>query len=129
MNNEEFEKLVKVALDSLPQEFQDKLENVDVFVQDWPHEHQVQNLSKKGYKRGLIFGLYEGIPQTKRGNRYGVGATLPDRITIFKIPLLKISKTYDELFENIKDTVIHEVAHHFGMSEKAISDANRDKKR
>ena len=80
-------------------------------------------MTKRG-ERGLLLGLYQGIPQTKRRN-YGVGPTLPDKITIFKYPLLRISRSYEEAIANIKATVIHEIAHHFGMSEEDIHKARR----
>lgn len=119
MEDSEFKKLIDRAIDSLPQEFLEKLENVSIVIEDWPTHHQRKNLAKKG-QGGLILGLYEGIPQTRRG-RYGVGPTLPDKITIFKIPILMISKTYDQLVENIRKTVIHEIAHHFGLEEEEIA--------
>lgn len=127
MEDGDFERLVKGAVDTIPEEFVEMMENVEIFVQDWPNTHQVESLRRKGHSHGLLLGLYEGVPKTKRG-RYGIGATLPDRITIFKIPLLKISRSYDELIENVQETVIHEIGHHFGMSEAEIADAMRARK-
>lgn len=121
MSDEEFDKLIDLALNGLPAEFLDRLENVSIVIEDWPRQDQVKRLRGRS-RRGLILGLYEGIPQTRRG-RYGIGPTLPDKITIFKTPILMISKSYDGVVENIKETVIHEIAHHFGMSEEAIRDA------
>lgn len=121
MSDEEFDKLIDLALNGLPAEFLDRLENVSIVIEDWPRQDQVKRLRGRS-RRGLILGLYEGIPQTRRG-RYGIGPTLPDKITIFKTPILMISKSYDDVVENIKETVIHEIAHHFGMSEEAIRDA------
>jgi predicted Zn-dependent protease with MMP-like domain len=126
MEDEEFKKLVELAVETLPKEFLEKLENVGVVTQDWPSRYQMQKLGTRG-KRGLLLGLYEGVPQTKRG-RYGIGGPLPDKITIFKMPLLMISETYEALIKNVKNTVIHEIAHHFGLSEEAIGKAkNADK--
>jgi predicted Zn-dependent protease with MMP-like domain len=122
MDDEEFEKLINHAIGSLPKELLEKLENVSIVIADWPSSEQLLTL-KKGGQGGLLLGLYEGIPQTRRG-RYGIGTTLPDKITLFKIPLLKISKSYDGLKENVRNTVLHEIGHHFGMSEEAIKKAS-----
>lgn len=123
MSDEDFNELIGKAIEDLPDEFLKKLENVSIVTSDLPTSSQVDSLRKKG-QGGLLLGLYEGIPQTKRG-RYGVGPTLPDKITLFKIPLLRISKSYDHLLENIRETVVHEIAHHFGMSEDAIYAAKK----
>jgi predicted Zn-dependent protease with MMP-like domain len=123
MDDEEFQKLVDEVVAGIPNEFLEKLENVAIVIEDWPNSHQLGSL--KMTQNSLLFGLYEGIPQTKRG-RYGVGATLPDKITVFKIPLLMISKDYHTLKNNVADTVIHEIAHHFGMSEADIRRSKRN---
>lgn len=123
MDDDEFESIVNKAVEDLPQEFQEKLNNVAIVVADWPTKGEIQKLFRRG-ERGLLLGLYQGIPQTKRRN-YGVGPTLPDKITIFKYPILRISGSYEEAKVNIKDTVIHEIAHHFGMSEEDIRKAKR----
>lgn len=120
MNDKQFEQLVELALEGLPKEFLDKLENVSIVTQNWPSKYQMQKLGTRG-KKGLLLGLYEGVPQTRRG-RYGIGGTLPDKITIFKMPQIIISGSYNDLIINVKNTVIHEIAHHFGMSEEAIRD-------
>jgi len=127
MDDQEFENLVHEAIDSLPKEFLAKMENVAVVIEDWPNQHQIEKLRQKN-QGGLILGLYEGVPQTKRGN-YGVGPTLPDKITIFKQPLFSISNTIDQLTKNVKNTVIHEIAHHFGLNDEDIKKTkNRQKK-
>jgi predicted Zn-dependent protease with MMP-like domain len=121
MDDKDFENIIKKAVEGLPSEFKDKLENVSIVYADFPSVEQIKQVSRhRGV--GLLLGLYQGIPQTKRVN-YGIGPTLPDKITIFKIPLLSISKNYEEAAENIRNTVIHEIAHHFGMSEEDIEKA------
>jgi predicted Zn-dependent protease with MMP-like domain len=119
-----FEKLIRKAIRKIPEEFIEKIENVEIVSQDWPYPYQIDFLRKRGEK-GLLLGLYEGVPQTKRG-RYGVGPTLPDKITIFKKPLVMISKDLNNLEKNVINTVVHEIAHHFGMSEKEIRDVLSD---
>ena len=125
MHDSEFEQLVEEALGLLPKEFADKLDNVAIITSDWPSRSQSHILGKRG-ERGLLLGLYEGIPQTRRG-RYGIGEILPDKITIFKIPILMISRTPEDIRKNVLDTVIHEIAHHFGLNEMAIRNAKKVK--
>ena len=115
MNDEEFEKLIEEALLNVPKYFLDMLENVSVVTQNWPNRHQVVELYKRG-SRGLLLGLYEGVPKIRRG-RYGIGGQLPDKITIFKNPILMISNTPEKVKEAVEDTVVHEIAHHFGLSD------------
>lgn len=115
MDTEEFRKLVDKALEELPDEFKEKLDNVTVFVEDLPTREQ---LIRTG-TRGTLLGLYEGVPQTRRG-RYGVGPTVPDRILLFRIPILSMSRSLEEVERQVKDTVLHEIAHHFGMDEERI---------
>lgn len=108
---EEFQKLVKKVIASLPQEFLDKIDNVTVVVEDYPPDG---NLS--------ILGLYQGVPQTKRKN-YGIGGQLPDRIIIYKRNIEIHANSPAHLVQMIRDTVIHEIAHHFGMDEREVRTA------
>ncbi len=118
MNDHDFEILINRAIESLPKEFFDKLENVSIVIQDWPSIRQGQEQMNRG-DRGILLGLYEGIPQTRRGN-YGIGGPLPDKITIFKLPILMMSQDPKDIENNVADTVVHEIAHHFGMSDEEI---------
>ena len=118
MKDEEFQKLVDDAISGIPKEFLEKLENVAIVIEDWPSDDQIKGAGLKG--NDLLFGLYQGIPQTGRG-RYGIGGSLPDKITIFKIPHLLISRDYLVLKRKVEETVIHEIAHHFGMGEDDIT--------
>src|SRR3990167_7809333 len=123
MNDEDFEKLVEEALLNVPKHFLDLLENVSVVTQNWPNRHQAEQIYKRG-SRGLLLGLYEGIPKIKRRG-YGIGGQLPDKITIFKMPVLMVARGPDEIERVVKDTVIHEIAHHFGLSDEEIHKAKR----
>ncbi len=125
MEDEEFQKHVAEAIASLPEEYRRKLDNVEFFVEDHPTPGQVAKLRMRG--GSLLLGLYEGIPQTNRGH-YGVGPTLPDRITIFRYPILMIARSYEQVVAIIRDTVKHEIAHHFGMDDAAIHAAQRKKR-
>lgn len=123
MNDGDFKKLVEEALLNVPKYFLDLLENVSVVTQNWPNRHQLEQIYKRG-SRGLLLGLYEGVPKIRRG-RYGIGGQLPDKITIFKNPILMISNTPEKVKSVVEDTVIHEIAHHFGLNDY---DLNRIKK-
>src|ERR1035437_7224243 len=110
MDDEIFSKLVGEAIDSLPQEYGKRLNNVAVTIEDWPTLQQREKLHLPPW--ALLFGLYEGTPQTKRAN---YSMVLPDKITIFKGSILVVSRSEDELKAQIRSTVIHEIGHHFGM--------------
>jgi predicted Zn-dependent protease with MMP-like domain len=102
---ERFEELVVEALDSLPADLGRQMRNVAVTVED------------DAPSPGLL-GLYEGVPLTERGDWYS--AVLPDRITIFRNPICAISATEDEVVEQVRVTVVHEVAHHFGIDDARL---------
>ena len=118
MTKEKFEKLVKEGIKDIPERFLKKLDNVDVIVEDTPTPYQLRKLRVR--ENSLIFGLYEGVPQTKRGN---YGQVLPDKITIFKKPIERITRSEEKVKEIVKNTVWHEIAHHFGMDEKRVKEA------
>jgi predicted Zn-dependent protease with MMP-like domain len=115
MDDQEFEKLVAEAIDSLPEEFAKKLDNVSVVVEDSPSPYQLRKSGLPPW--ALLFGLYQGIPQTKRGIYY---SSLPDKITIFKGSILRVSTTPEEVRAQVRATVIHEIGHHFGLSDKEL---------
>jgi len=116
MHITEFEKLVQQGVLMIPQKFRDKLDNVVITVAEEPSAEQ---LSKLGYRQGtLLFGLYEGVPQLRRGVHYNMA--IPDRITIFKNPIERVARTPEQIKQKVRDTVYHEIAHHFGMDEKEI---------
>lgn len=124
MQDKLFEQFVKEGIASIPEQFRKELNNVSIVVEDFPSSHQMEKL-KLRYKHGL-FGLYEGVPQTKRGSSYG--GVLPDKITIFRIPILQRSKNIDEVRELVIDTVWHEIGHHFGLNEEEVRAAERRRK-
>jgi len=108
--------LVTEALDELPAEFAEKLENVEVLVEDDPSPDE---LGGRQLAPGhLLLGLYHGVPLTHRS----VFATslFPERITIFQRPVEAISRTPREIIENVRRTVLHEIAHHFGISDARL---------
>jgi len=123
MTKEEFEKIVEEGIEAVPKKFLEKLKNVDICIEDEPTPFQLKKLKAK--KGSLIFGLYEGIPQTKR--RY-YAQVLPDKITIFKKSIEKIAKSEEEIKKRVKNTVWHEIAHHFGMSERQVRGAEKKRR-
>jgi len=115
MGGKRFRELVKLALDSLPSEFAQKLDNVEVVVENDPTSDQIREL--KLSKDDLLFGLYRGVPQTKRGFYSGV---LPDKIIIFKNSIEEVAKTEQEIKEKVIKVVVHEIGHHFGLSDEEL---------
>lgn len=109
----DFYEMVDRALDGLPPELAALLDNVAVMVEDWPDRETL-----KFYGEETMYGLYEGVPLTERGESYA--GALPDRITIFRGPL---EQDFDqhELEEQVRVTVVHEIAHHFGFDEDRIA--------
>ena len=112
MDPAEFEQLVTDALDSLPEEFREKLNNVSIVIEDFPTPYQQQKMHlRHGYQ---LFGLYEGVPQTHRTSNYSL--IPPDKITIFQKPIEAFAASVEEIKTQVKKTVLHEIGHHFGMS-------------
>ena len=112
----DFYELVERALEGLPPELSSLLDNVAIVVEDWPEGSTNSAAEGRG---DALYGLYEGVPLTERGNSYyGV---LPDRITIFRGPLERDFRA-DELEEQVRITVVHEIAHFFGFGEERLEE-------
>jgi len=124
MTQEKFGEMVKEGIEAIPERFLEKLDNVDIVIEDEPTSYQLRKLRAR--KNLIIFGLYEGMPQTKRGP---YGQVLPDKITIFKGPIEKAASSEEEIRKIVKNTVWHEIAHHFGMDEKRVREAERRKEK
>jgi predicted Zn-dependent protease with MMP-like domain len=121
MNRDQFEHLVKKALDELPEEFAARLDNVEVVVEDLPSRTHVQK-SKIGHRYSLL-GLYEGVPQTRRGRSYGL--VPPDKITIFQRPIEARCRNDGEIAAEVRRVLRHEIAHHFGISDARLRQIER----
>ena len=120
MNRKEFEELVMKAIDELPKSFKDKLENIDVVIEDEPNMDTARKLGLGS--KGHLLGLYEGVPLKKRTHYYGM--VMPDKITIYKSNIERLCRT-DEgevVYEQIKHVMQHEIAHHFGISDRRLKD-------
>jgi predicted Zn-dependent protease with MMP-like domain len=107
-----FDELVAEALDGLPAELGRAMDNVSVFVEDRS-------------RRGNLLGLYEGIPLTQRYSGYS-GMVMPDRITIFRQPICAACETEDDVVRQVRRTVVHEVAHHFGIDDTRLAQLGWD---
>jgi predicted Zn-dependent protease with MMP-like domain len=115
IDQEAFEQLVADALDQIPESLGRLMENVVVMVDDWPTAEQL------GGRRGTLLGLYQGIDLTRRSPLSYAGV-MPDRITIFRGPISRLARTPAELVHLVTTTVIHEVAHHFGISDARLEE-------
>jgi len=123
MEREKFEAFVAMAIDNLPPEFQRKLENVDIVVEDWPTPRQLRQ-AKLSHPTQLL-GLYQGVPQTRRGRGYGL--VLPDKISIFQKPIEAQCRFGNEIGAKIEEVVRHEIAHHFGLDDKILRKIESEK--
>ena len=111
VTDEQFESLIDRALHELPQQYIAQLDNVAITYDDDPTTEQ---LTKNGVRHGsLLLGLYEGVPPIVRGAGYS--GVLPDKITLFKHPIMQVTSTREEFYEQIKRTLWHEIAHHYGL--------------
>ena len=123
MPDETFEKLIGRAMNELPREYMERLDNVAITYADDPTPEQ---FTKQGVSEGqLLLGLYEGIPQTQRGSSYSL--VLPDKITLFKNPILSLSSSDADVYERVKRTLWHEIAHHYGLDHGRIHELEQRK--
>ena len=111
--SDDFEDLVSQALDSLPEEFASRMENVDVVVEDEPPREMLVRMPRGS----TLLGLYHGIPLTERGS---YGNVLPDKISIYRGPITRMARTPEAIRRQVRTTVIHEIAHHFGISDERL---------
>ena len=109
---ERFEEYTQAALDSLPADLRAQMSNVEVVVEEEPPPGQ------------RLLGLYQGVPLTRRGSYYG--GVLPDKITIFRGPLVRLyAQDPERLRREVRRVVLHEVAHHFGISDERLVEIDR----
>ena len=118
MDREGFEKVVEEVFDSLPPRFHATIDNVHIVVEDQP---EARSNARRGIRSGgMLLGLYEGIPLTRRGVDYGMYPVVPDRITLFKHNIEAVAHNDEELRAKIREVLIHEIGHYYGMSETEI---------
>ncbi len=125
LSREKFEEMVSEGIKAIPERFLQKLDNVAVVIENEPTPAQMKKLKiRRGW---TLFGLYEGVPQAARGANYS--AVLPDKITIFQRPIEEAADSGEEVREIVKNTVWHEIAHHFGMDEGRVRQAEARRKK
>lgn len=118
LSDEEFDRLITKAMDELPQKYIEGLDNVAIVYADEPTDEQKVKMKLDNHH--LLLGLYEGIPLTQRGGGYTF--VLPDKITLFKNQILATVRDEAELFERIKRTLWHEIAHYYGLNHARIDE-------
>lgn len=119
VSEEEFQQLMEQAMESIPKKFKERMDNIAFLVEQYPSP---SDLSRLGMTNGRqLLGLYSGIPYTHRNTWYA--GTMPDRIILFQKNIEAICRTNEELNAKIREVVIHEIAHYFGMTDKEIREA------
>ena len=125
MTRKSFEKLVAEGIEEIPKKFLKLIENVAIVVEDEP---TVEQRRKLRLRRGhTLLGLYEGVPRTAWGRKDSL--VMPDKITIFMIPILEVAESGEDVRTIVRDTVWHEIAHHFGLDEREVRTAERKKRK
>jgi len=116
--DQQFDVMITRAMDELPQEYIKGLDNVAIVMADEPTDEQKHKMKLR--ENMILLGLYEGIPLTQRGNGYTF--VLPDKITLFKHSILRVVRSEAELFEQIKRTLWHEIAHYYGLNHQRMDE-------
>ena len=120
ISDERFEALVSRALDLLPEAFHEHMENVGVVIDEAPDRDLLESMGlDPDDPEDTLFGLYEGVPLTERTHD---DVLFPDRITIFRRPLLEWAESEDEIVDEVRITVLHEIGHFFGMDEDRLDE-------
>lgn len=120
VSSRRFERLVARALDDLPEPFAEHMENVSVVIEEAPDDELLQSMEMDpDDPEDTLFGLYEGVPLTERGFDE---VLLPDQITIFRRPLLEWCESEEEVVDEVRVTVLHEIGHFFGMDEDRLDE-------
>ena len=123
MTREKFENIAEEVFENLPRLFGEKIDNVHITVEDYPSEDVIHKMHIS--KNGLL-GLYQGIPLTHRGTWYGTSPTTPDKISLYQANIEAVCQNDEEVSERIKEVLLHELGHYFGMSELEIQNAMKN---
>ena len=123
MDQKTFEDIAEEAFHHLPPLFKDKIENVEIVVEDQP---DARTMRRHPGAETILLGLYHGIPLNQRGTWYGTTAILPDRISLYKKNIERICRTENEIQEKIYEVLCHEIGHYFGMNEGQIRKAMKN---
>jgi predicted Zn-dependent protease with MMP-like domain len=115
LSPEEFHEVVEEALEDLPEEFANLLENIAVFVEEEPAEDDLESVH---HPDGELLGIFRGLPMTARS--YAALPLLPNQVVIFRGPILRVTRTRAEARQQVRQTVMHELGHYFGLSDEAM---------
>ena len=120
MDLDQFAGLVEEALDSLPEMFLERLENIQVDIEEWPSREDLESVGLAHRDRYSLLGLYHGVPLTARHSSY---MAFPDRVTIYQKPIEAVCGNNDErIREQVRHTVIHEIAHYYGITDDRLEE-------
>ena len=119
VTEEEFQQLMELSMESIPEVFKNRMDNIAFIVEQYPSSSDLARLDMKDGR--YLLGLYSGIPYTHRNTWYG--STTPDRIILFQKNIEAVCRTEAELIDKVREVVIHEVAHYFGMTDEEIRKA------
>ena len=125
MTEQEFREIAEDEWTKVPERFRERIKNLALLIEDEP---SAEVREQEGLEEGeTLLGLYHGIPNTERGSEYGVGVTLPDTITLYRLPLIEEAESIDREFRQamriaIRETIWHELAHYFGHPEEPINE-------
>ena len=115
MEKDKFEEIIANTLQSIPDKFKDKIDNLSIVIEDGDTDPALED--KKDMRTKYTLGLYQGVPATFRSGR---GNILPDKITIYKKTLEKVSRNDEDLEKNIRKVILHELGHYFGLDENKL---------
>lgn len=129
MNEREFEQIAEDEWKRIPEKFSQRIDNVALLVEDEPSE--VVRLEEGLGEEDTLLGLYQGVPLTGRGSEYGVGITLPDTITLYRLPIIEEAEDMDREFRAavrivVRETLWHEVGHYFGFDELSVQEREQE---
>lgn len=129
MNEQEFEQIANAEWERVPDRFKQKITNLALLIED-DVDDRVRE--EEGLEEGeSLLGLYHGIPLTERGSEYGVGVTMPDTITLYRLPILEEAREMDRAFRDavrivVRETLWHEVGHYFGLPEHGVNEREEE---
>ncbi len=116
LSEEEFSEVVTEVIGGLPKDFRDSLDNVEVMVADYPSRAMMRRVPRGR----MLLGLYQGVPHKQRGAWYGMRPVMPDTITLFKKNIESICSSREAVYHRIRKTLLHEIGHHFSLSDKDL---------
>jgi predicted Zn-dependent protease with MMP-like domain len=123
MTREKFENTAEKVFEGLPKLFGDSIDNVHITVEDYPSEDVMYQMRAD---KTTLLGLYQGIPLTHRGTWYGTSPTIPDKISLYQTNIEAVCQNDEEVSERIREVLLHELGHYFGMSELEIRNAMKN---